>query len=594
MKTLEFKLNVNSTQASLIDVWGDQLRSVWNSGLQLLEESQQRRWREKHPGILPESLTLQWRKGRTIGGGIRKTRDGYKYCPVRQSRDVDDPKKLFNSGSYYNNTLAPYLADIPSKFRTGVHKSLQQAWRTYQDPKHPGRRPRFKGKRDVLRSLANYNAGGKSNELKPVAIAGTDNGYVHFPGLGKLHVKGFYARFDPTQPYGMARIVKEHSGFYLHVVATVEEKPLKPSVKAVGIDPGVVSFITDDSGRKAKPANHLRKQLKRLRRLQRHASRQRKGSNGQKRTHARVGRLHEKVRRSRNAFNHKVSTKLVREYGAIAFEGSNLQNMTRRPKAKLSENGKGYAPNNAKAKSGLNRALGDVAWGDLRSKIETKCKRNGREFVATKAQNSSRECCGCGEIGDRPTQSDFYCQNAACALHQVRQCADTNAARNHLLRSGFLETGKYRSLGWELKQGKKDVASRSADTLSQEEKRSRKGTPPEGTASPEAVPPCRELSAPILILGMECNDLEMYNFNSLTHEPQSLAALNIDADGMKDSLVTHSQALAPKDLDPNRKRRRKSKNLISGAEGKGVSRVGSATQLQLDFWGVAVEAIANT
>lgn len=180
-----------------------------------------------------------------------------------------------------------------------------------------------------------------------------------------------------------------------------EEKLLKPfSDKAVGIDPGVAACITDDSGRQVKPANLLKKQLKRLRRLQRKASRQLKGSNKQKKTYQKVGRLHEKVRRSRSAFNHKLSSKLVSEYGAIAFEGSNLQNMTRRPKAQLREDGKGYEHNKAKAKAGLNRALSDVAWGDLRAKTEQKCKAGGREFQKTSAAYSSRRCHHCGEEDD--------------------------------------------------------------------------------------------------------------------------------------------------------------------------------------------------
>ncbi len=511
MKTLEFKLTVNKRSAALINEWRDRLRSVWNSGLKLLEESQQRRWVEKCDRPLPPGLVLQYRKGKFIGSGTRKTRDGYKYCPIRQCQDIEDPKKLFNSGSYYNNFYSPWLADIPSKFRTGVHKSLQEAWKRYQDPQHPARRPRYKGKKDALRSLANYNAGGKSQELKPVAISGTNNGYIQFPVLGKLYVKGLYRRFDPAKPYGVAKIVCEPSGYYLQVAVQAEEKSLKPCDKAIGIDPGVAACITTDSGKQVKPANLLKKQLKRLRRFQRKASRQAKGSGEQKRTYKKVAKLHEKVRRSRNAFNHKLSSKLVDEYGAIAFEGSNLQNMTRAPKARQREDGKGWEHNGAKRKAGLNRALSDVAWGDLRAKLETKSKVTGREFEKTTAAYSSRDCHCCGEEGDRRSQSEFLCLNASCTLHQLVQNADENAAKNHLLNSGFLVTGKYRSWGWveemplispssveaidegarELKRGKKHVTSRAAGTRPKGEKRSRKGLPPEAATSPhigEAVP----------------------------------------------------------------------------------------------------------
>lgn len=49
MKTLEFKLTLTLAQQQTIDLWLDQLRWIWNEGLSLLEEDQQRKWREKNP-----------------------------------------------------------------------------------------------------------------------------------------------------------------------------------------------------------------------------------------------------------------------------------------------------------------------------------------------------------------------------------------------------------------------------------------------------------------------------------------------------------------------------------------------------------------
>ncbi len=590
MKTLEFKLMANNQAAALIDEWRDRLRSVWNSGLKLLEESQQRKWVEKHNRLLPPSLVLQYRRGKFTGSGIRKSREGYKCCPIRQCRDIEDPKKLFNSGSYYNNSNAPYLADIPSKFRTGVHKSLQEAWKRYQDPQHSARRPRYKGKKDTLRSLANYNAGGKSQELKPIAIVGTNNGYVQFPGLGKLHVKGLYSRFDPTKGYGCAKIVCEPSGYYLQVAVESEEKFLKPCDKAVGIDPGVAACITDDCGRQIRPANLLRKQLKRLRRLQRKASRQKKGSGEQKRTYQRVAKLHEKVRRSRSAFNHKLSSKLVAEYGAIAFEGSNLQNMTRRPKAKQREDGSGYEQNGAKRKAGLNRALTDVAWGDLRAKTEQKCKTAGREFEKTTAAYSSRKCHRCREEGDRRSQSEFVCINSSCTLHQLVQSADGNAAKNHLFNSGFLSQGKYRTWGWaeemppihsasaevaevgtrELKRSKKHVTSRAAGTRPKGEKRSRKGKPSEATKSPQSndgVAPAGETTCSTLNSSFpDCGNQGVYQTSNQQKQPQTFVEKPLQLPLPLDGVVATPENLSEPELQVPLMRKRKSKKLISGNE----------------------------
>lgn len=618
VETLEFKLTVNKRNVALIDEWCDRLRSVWNSGLKLLEESQQRKWAKKHERPLPPGLVLQYRRGKFTGSGIRKTRNGYKYCPIRQGRDIEDPKKLFTSGSYYNNSNAPWLADIPSKFRTGVHKSLQEAWKRYQDPQHPVRRPRYKGKKDVLRSLANYNAGGKSQELKPVAITGTDNGYVQFPSLGKLHVKGLYRRFDATKPYGCAKIVCEPSGYYLQVTVESQEKTFKPCEKATGIDPGVAACITDDSGRQVRPANLLRKQLKRLRRLQRKAARQEKGSREQRRTYQKVGRLHEKVRRSRSAFNHKLSSKLVREYGAIAFEGSNLQNMTKKPKAKLREDGFGYEQNGAKRKAGLNRALADVAWGDLRAKTEHKAKVAHREFKKTEPRNSSKLCHRCRKEGDRPTQSNFYCLNVACTLYGQRQNADENASRNHLLNSGFLATEGYRTWDWveampltnspvtevnlvteearKSKRSKKQVKSPVADTDRKRQKRSHNGTPSEAAKPPHkdvslAAPSC-ESTTPTINFSSEfpeCANQEVSKTCNLNHKPKALTNQSFEQLQLNLEVPAVPENLAGADLKQSRKRRRKGKISSSGQGGRSFAQLPSEMLTQLDLWSAALE-----
>jgi hypothetical protein len=49
MKTLEFKLTLTLAQQQIIDLWLDQLKWIWNESLSLLEEDQQRKWREKNP-----------------------------------------------------------------------------------------------------------------------------------------------------------------------------------------------------------------------------------------------------------------------------------------------------------------------------------------------------------------------------------------------------------------------------------------------------------------------------------------------------------------------------------------------------------------
>lgn len=448
MKTLEFKIYPTAAQSQTIDLWLEQLKWIWNRGLELRLEAQQRRWREKVDRPIPESLKLKWKNNKLVGCGVRKNKAGYKYCEIRTCRDIENPKKFAQCEFFRSDRIPEWLQGVPSKFKAGLNDALDKSWKAYTNPKHPGRKPRFKGKYDKLKSLVNLNAGGKDRDLKPERIPGGDNGYVHFPKLGKLYAKGLFKRFI-TEEYGSARIVKEPSGYYLQVCVPSEEITLPENDRAVGIDPGVKAVIATDQGRLVPNPRLLNSKTKRLRRLQRKLARQQKDSKTSQKTKKQIALTHEKIRRTRNAFNHKLSTKLLREYGAIAIEDTQLLNMVRRPKAVLTEDGKGYERNGAKAKAGLNRSLLDVAIGDLRAKIETKAKAWGREVERTHAPHSSQKCHCCGNKGDRRSQAEFICTSAGCKAYGLVQQADANAARNHLLNSSFL-SGKYRAWAWEL------------------------------------------------------------------------------------------------------------------------------------------------
>ena len=424
-KIVEFKLTLTPDQEAQIDCWLDALRILWNEGLSLLEEDQQRRWRAKCDRPLPDSLRLKWKRGRLVGIGIQKTRDGAKYCKIRQHRTVENPKKRVMAIRSEKNFSHPGLAGVPAVYRNGLIQDLMQSWKNYLDPSHPSRRIKFKGKRDKLRSLINGNGATTTKVMKLGA-----NAVLNIPFMKGIRVKGYFKRFPDGLEFGSTAIVKEPSGCYLHLTIESEVKPLPASDRAVGVDPGVRHLIALDSGKLVPSARHLSRRDRQLKQLQRKANRQVNGSNSQQKTRKRIARLHEKIRRSRNAYNHKVSTRLVKEYGAIAFENVKLQNITRAPKAKPNEAGTGYERNGARAKAGLNRAILDQGVGDLRLKTKTKALARDREFVLVEPQFTSQTCNACGVV-DKSNRKDekFLCVSCGHSDH-----ADVNAAKNILQR----------------------------------------------------------------------------------------------------------------------------------------------------------------
>ncbi len=464
MKTFEFKLDPTVAQVQTINQWLDKLKWVWNTGLSLKLAGRQKYYREKEIGdrIIPDGVVLQWKwrkvvtedkkgkstekweKVRLVGTGVIRPKSGHPYCEIRQHLNIENPDKYGQCEFYRSDNIPDFMADVPAKFKVGVIDSLKKSWKAYVTPKHPGRKPKFKGRNDKIKSLVNLNAGGLSKELKPEKIPGSNNGYVQFPKLGKIKVKGLFDRYD-WQEWGPARIVKEPSGYYLHVCVDIPNDPLPKSDKAVGIDPGLLSVITTDQGREVEPPKLFRKQQTKLRRLQRKASRQQKGGCNQKKTYQKIALHHEKIRRSRNAFNHKLSTKVVREYSGIVMEDLKIQNLNRKPKAKKREDGNGYEQNGAKRKAGLNKSFADSALGDLISKIETKCKDTDREFVKVAAHFTTVDCSKCGaKIKKALSQRTHRCTE--CGHTEGR---DSNAAKNILLKGKKQLSAVYRAWAWE-------------------------------------------------------------------------------------------------------------------------------------------------
>ena len=121
------------------------------------------------------------------------------------------------------------------------------------------------------------------------------------------------------------------------------------------------------------------------------------------------------------------------------------QNLTRKPKAKKREDGKGYEQNGAKRKAGLNKSFADSALGDLISKIETKCQDTDREFVKVSANYTTVDCSNCGaKIKKALSQRTHRCTE--CGYEDGR---DSNAAKNILIKGKKEFNTMYRCWEWE-------------------------------------------------------------------------------------------------------------------------------------------------
>lgn len=437
MKTVEFKLNLNQSQQVRIDTWLKSLRWVWNKGLSLLEDFHRFQAWDKHSKAWVACCPVGWEYRRDGDVWVpfsrcSDSRKDYKQCcPIRQdwrSQPIESPS-YFGVLYYFaqkNHPDKPWFTDIPSKFVAGTVKALTDAWQQYLKGKR--KHPKYKGKRDEIDTLVNANAKdikvkskypASEGELTPVeshksetlkqepeksglcsdaaSACSTRKGrYINIPKLGQVNVKTLEQRWSCNTPISVLKICKRPSGYYLQLTGEVKRDVAKPSNKACGLDVGLQYIYADDAGKVVEPPKYYRTAQKRLRRLQRKVARQQNGSASRQKTYQKIARCHENIRASRRSFNHKLSTYLVRVYGALAVEDIQIANLTRRPKPKVRQDGKGYERNGAKAKSGLNKSFADAGLGQLLALIEQKAKVAEREFVRVQPHYTSQDCPECG------------------------------------------------------------------------------------------------------------------------------------------------------------------------------------------------------
>lgn len=155
------------------------------------------------------------------------------------------------------------------------------------------------------------------------------------------------------------------------------------------------------------------------------------------RTYERIGReisrLYAKAHRIIDDWQHKTTTSLVKQYDLIVLENLNLQDMSRKAKAKPDPERPGaYLHNSQSAKRGLNRSLRAASLGGIVGKLEYKTQLTGRNrLILVNPAYTSQTCSECGycDSRNRESQADFECKQCHMSMN-----ADLNAANNILKR----------------------------------------------------------------------------------------------------------------------------------------------------------------
>jgi len=197
----------------------------------------------------------------------------------------------------------------------------------------------------------------------------------------------------------------------------VPAKPLPATGASVGIDVGITTFAALDNGELVANPRHYEQAQASLRRAQKTVSRRRnKRSNRRRKAVALFAKQHDRVRRTRLDFHHKVAVDLVRRFDRIAVEKLNVKGLARMRLAKQ---------------------VHDAAWAQFTTILSSKAECAGREFIAVDPRGTSQTCSECGcEVRKDLSVRVHNCPHCGYVVDR-----DVNAARNVANRAGHVRRG---------------------------------------------------------------------------------------------------------------------------------------------------------
>jgi putative transposase len=317
-----------------------------------------------------------------------------------------------------------WLKESPSQPLQQTLKDLERAYKNFFAKRADFPRFKKKGQSDSFR----YPQGCKLDQA---------NSRIFLPKLGWIRYR------NSCEVLGAVKnvTVSFSQGKWFASIQTEREveTPVHPSTAIVGIDMGIARFATLSDGSYFAPLNSFKRQEKALVKAQRAMSRKQKFSNNWKKAKASVQKIHARIGNARRDYLHKTTTTISKNHAMVCIEDLHVRNMSKSASGTTETPGK-----KVRAKSGLNKAILDQGWYELRRQLDYKLDWNGGQLIAIPPRNTSRTCPCCGHIAkeNRLSQARFECVecgfeenadlvgaiNVLRAGHARLACADTSPA----------------------------------------------------------------------------------------------------------------------------------------------------------------------
>ena len=292
-----------------------------------------------------------------------------------------------------------FLSEVPAQALQQALKNLERAYTNFFQKRADFPKFKKKGQRESFRVPQGFEVD-------------NGNGRVKVPKMGWMR----YRKSQEVLGEAKNITISESGGKWFVSIQTEREvtTPQHPSTSAVGMDWGVVNFVTLSNGEVVGQCQPLKKFLPKLAKLQRRMARKNKFSKNWRKAKARITKLHWKIANIRKDFVHQSSKDISKNHAVVFVEDLPVQNMSRSSQGTKAKPGKRVTQ-----KSGLNRAILDASPFELRRQLEYKTQWSGGLLVAVPAQNTSRKCPECQHTAaeNRKRQAKFVCVECGYSAH---------------------------------------------------------------------------------------------------------------------------------------------------------------------------------
>ena len=296
---------------------------------------------------------------------------------------------------------SPWIYDVCKSIPEYAIRDLAKAFKNFWRGDGVGY-PKFKSRKNAKQSctLANdrFRVAGHDFILKNKKFPGVLNMAEELRFDGKIN----------------AATLSHHAGhWYVSIQVNLGEIEQEPFGPKVGVDLGIKELAVTSEDEEFENQKHLRQNLSKLAKLQRHLSRKKRGSVRWRKLQLRIDRLHARIANMRKDAAHKLTTYLCKTYGHIAIEDLNIKGMMKNRK--------------------LARAIADCGWHEIRRQLMYKGKLyRALIVVIDRWFPSSKTHAECGYVNRELTLKDRVWICPQCDELVLR---DVNAAKNILNES---------------------------------------------------------------------------------------------------------------------------------------------------------------